>query len=874
DLAQWLPNGHLHYLGRTDDQIKLRGFRIEPGEIATVLTSYASAAQAAVLVREDAPGMQQLVAYVVPAPGTDIDPDALRTLAADRLPEYMVPTAFVALPALPLSPNGKLDRRALPAPELAAVSSSRAPRDVREEVLTGILASVLGRPTVGVRDDFFALGGHSLLAARAAGRIREVLGVECGIRDVFELRTVEALAARLAPAGASSRPRPGAGVRPERPPLSFAQHRLWVVDSVRGPAATYNVPVAVRLRGPVDFPALRAAVGDLVARHEVLRTVIADHDGEPYQRVLPVGVDVPVELRDVPVDRLADEAVRAGGHLFDLASEIPVRVTLLRAAPDDHVLLLLVHHVATDESSTALLLADLDAAYTARRAGTAPVLPELPFQYVDFAQWQREVLGDAADPGSTAARQTEFWRETLAGVPAEVALPTDRSRPAEPSYEGGVVGFSVSAATTEGLLRIAREGGATPFMVVHAAVAALLHRLGAGDDIPLGSPVSGRDGAAWEGLAGFFLNTLVLRADLSGAPTFGELVARVRDTGLAAFAHADLPWEAVVEAVDHERSRSRNPLFQTMVTYHSVDAVDAVVPELFGMPAAELTVETGGAKFDLEIAFGTAREGAGIEGGIRYASDLFDEATVRTLAARLVRLLDAAVAAPDRPVAELEVMSAEERALVLDGWNDTAVPMTGPTTLADLVAEGACAADGPALVFEGAQLARPAFEERVNRLARLLIDRGVGPETVVAVALPRSLSLLVALHAVVRAGGAYLPLDLSLPTERLGCMTDTATPVCVVTDLVSLGLVPMPAGAEVVVVDAPEIGVELGRLSAGPLSDGDRLSPLLPRHPAYVIFTSGSTGRPKGVMVEHEAIVNRLRWMQHTYQLTTTDRVL
>ncbi|MET9611184.1 condensation domain-containing protein, partial [Streptomyces sp. NPDC006512] len=786
------------------------------------------------------------------------------------LPEYMVPAVVLTLPALPLSPNGKLDRRALPAPETVAASVSRAPRDVREEVLSGILAAVLGRPAVGVQDDFFALGGHSLLAARAAGRIREVLGVECGIRDVFELRTVEALAARLSQRSAGTRPRPLAGDRPERPPLSFAQHRLWVTDSVRGPAATYNVPVAVRLRGPVDFAALRAAAGDLVARHEVLRTVIAEHDGEPYQRVLPVaGVTVPVELRDVAADRLAEEAVRAGGHVFDLASELPVRVTLLRAAPDDHVLLLLVHHIATDESSTALLFADLNTAYTARLAGTAPGFPELPLQYADFAHWQREVLGDAADPRSPAARQTEYWRRALAGIPAEVALPTDRPRPAEPSYEGGVVGFSVSAGTAGGLLRIARENGATPFMVVHAAVAALLHRLGAGDDIPLGSPVSGRDGEEWEGLAGFFLNTLVLRADLSGAPTFGELVARVRDTGLAAFAHADLPWEAVVEAVEHERSRSRNPLFQTMVTYHSVDTA---VPGLFGMPAAELAVETGGAKFDLEIAFGTAREGAGIEGGIRYAADLFDEGTVRTLAGRLVRLLDAAVADPDRPVAELEVMSAEERELVLHGWNDTAVPLTGPATLAALVAAGAAEATGPALVFEGTELSRPAFEERVNRLARLLIDRGVGPEAVVAVALPRSLSLLVALHAVVRAGGAYLPLDLGLPAERLAYMTETAAPVCLVTDLVSLGLVPVPDGAEVVVVDAPEIAVELGRLSPGAVSDADRVAPLLPRHPAYVIFTSGSTGRPKGVMVEHEAIVNRITWMQHTYQLTPTDR--
>ncbi|CAM5649102.1 Tyrocidine synthase 3 [Streptomyces avidinii] len=872
DLARWLPDGRLDYLGRTDDQIKLRGLRIELGEISAVLTSAPAVGQATVLVREDLPGSRQLVAYVVPAPGASVDTDALRALAAARLPAYMVPAVVLILDRLPLSPNGKLDRRALPAPELGDPSPSRGPRNLREEILAGILADVLGRPAVGMLDDFFALGGHSLLAARVAGRIREVLGVECGIRDVFELRTVEALAARLAERTAGTRPRPAAGPRPERPPLSFAQRRLWLLDSVRGPSATYNVPVAVRLHGPVDFPALRAAAHDLVARHEVLRTVVAEHEGEPYQYVLPLaGASVPVELREVAGDRFEEEATLAGGHVFDLAAELPLRVTLLRAAPDDHVLVLLVHHIATDESSTGLLLADLDTAYAARLSGTAPEFPALPAQYADFASRQRELLGDAADPESPAARQAGFWRTALADIPAEVALPTDRTRPAQPSYEGGVVGFSVSEATATALLRLARERGATAFMAAHAAVAGLLHRLGAGEDIPLGSPVSARDGEEWEGLAGFFLNTLVLRADLSGAPTFGELVTRVRDTSLAAFAHADLPWEAVVEAADHERSRARNPLFQTMVTYHSVDSA---VPELFGLPSGELTVETGGAKFDLEVAFGTAREGAGIEGGIRYATDLFDEETARTLADRLVRLLDAAVAEPDRPLAELDVLSSEERDLVLHTWNDTTAEHTGPTTLAALVTAGAAGATGPALVFEATELDRPAFEERVNRLARLLIDHGVGPETVVAVALPRSFDLIIALHAVIRAGGAYLPLDLELPAERLAYMTETAAPVCLVTDLASLGAVPLPAEADIVVMGAPEIEADLARVSSGPLSDADRAAPLLPHHPAYVIFTSGSTGRPKGVMVEHQAITNRLAWMQHTYQLTHSDRVL
>ncbi|MEU8779975.1 condensation domain-containing protein, partial [Streptomyces sp. NPDC048606] len=588
-------------------------------------------------------------------------------------PDYMHPTHYIHLDHLPLNPNGKLDRNALPAPVETAGQPSRAPRDAREEILVGILADVLGRSSVGVSDDFFGLGGHSLLAARVAGRIREALGVDCGIRDVFELRTVEALAARLADRSTGpERPRPAAVERGERPALSFAQHRLWLLDSVRGPSAAYNVPLAVRLDGPVDMAALRAAVADVVTRHEVLRTVIAEHDGEPYQWVLdPAQAHVPVTLREVAEDRLAEEAVAAGRHVFDLAAELPMRVTLLRASAERHVLVLLLHHIATDEGSAGPLLADLDRAYAARLAGGAPDFAPLPVQYADFARWQRDLLGDPADPASVAAGQAAYWREALAGVPAELALPTDRRRPAEPSYEGGVVTFTVPEATVSGLLRTARENGATPFMVAHAAVAALLHRLGAGEDIPLGSPVSAREGEQMDGLVGFFLNTLVLRADLSGDPTFGDLVARVRDTGLAAFAHADLPLEAVVEAVDPERSRARNPLFQTMVTFHSVDSA---VPRLFGLPAEELTVETGGAKFDLEVAFGTVRDGAGIEGGIRYASDLFDRARVEELAGRLVALLDAVAADPGVRVSRVEVMGEAERELVLHGWNDTARP--------------------------------------------------------------------------------------------------------------------------------------------------------------------------------------------------------
>ncbi|MFD5621551.1 amino acid adenylation domain-containing protein [Streptomyces yangpuensis] len=880
DLVRQTPDGTLHYLGRTDHQIKLRGLRIEPAEIETTLTTHPHLTHTTVQLREDTPGVQHLVAYVVPAAGVPGPDEAeLRAWAGDRLPEYMVPSFFVTLPELPLSPNGKLDRKALPAPELPEAGASRAPRDAREEIAAGVLADVLGRPSVGADDDFFALGGHSLLAARVAARLREALGGECAVRDVFELRTAARLAARLAERGAGSgdgRRLPVLAEAParrtERPELSYAQHRLWLLDALRGTGTVYNVPVAVRLRGPVDAEALRAAVQDLAARHEVLRTVIAEEDGRPYQRVLPADrAVVPVEVREVSADRLRAEAEAAGSYAFDLERDLPLRVTLLRAAPNDAVLLVLLHHIATDEASTGPLLADLSAAYAARSAGLAPEFAPLPVQYADYALWQRELLGEAADPASVAAAQAAYWREALAGVPAELELPADRGRPAEPTFRGDVVPFTVPAGAADGLLRLARTTGATPFMVVHAAVAALLHRLGAGEDIPLGSPVSGRGGPELDGLVGFFLNTLVLRTDVSGDPRFTELVARVRDTALAAFAHADLPLEAVVEAVGPERSRARNPLFQTMVTYHSAPES---ARELFGVPAEEFWVETGGAKVDLELAFGTLLPGRGFEGGIRYAADLFDESTVVALAGRLVRLLEAVAGDPSVPLSAIALMDGAERDRILHGFNDTAVALDGPGTLADLVAAGAERAHGPALVFEGTETSRPDFEAAVNRLARLLIGRGVGPESIVAVALPRSADLLIALHAVVRAGGAYLPLDLSLPADRLTYLLDSGGPVLTLTDADSAALLPPGPDVPLVVLGSPVVEAELALRAEGPVADAERVAPLLPRHPAYVIFTSGSTGRPKGVLIEHEAIVNRLEWMQHAYELTVADRVL
>ncbi|MFG2335757.1 amino acid adenylation domain-containing protein, partial [Streptomyces yangpuensis] len=871
DLARWRADGLLEFLGRADDQVKIRGFRVEPGEVEAALAALEGVSAAAVLVREDLPGaagLPELVGYAV---ADRAEPEQLRRQLAAVLPEHLVPAAVVVLAALPVNVNGKLDRAALPVPGPRRTVGSRAPHGAAEQRIAAVFAEVLGLESVGAEDDFFRLGGHSLLATRLVARIRAA-GTACSVRDVFEARTVAGLAERLAGRGGAGRPEPVAAGRPERLPMAFAQARLWFLDRLDGASATYNVPLALRLDGPLDVAALRAAVVDVVARHEALRTVYGEDANGPYQRVLePGGTEVPFAVTAVPAagtDAALDEAA---GYAFDLERELPVRVTLLEEGPEAHTLLVLFHHIASDEWSTGPFLADLAHAYEARGAGRAPDFAPLAVQYADYALWQRELLGEASQPGSVAAEQSAYWRGALAGIPAELTLPADRGRRAVPSHEGRTVTVGLPERLVAGLKALASSSGTTMFAVVSSAVAALLHRLGAGEDLPLGFPASGRSAESLDPLVGFFVNTLVLRADLSGDPDFAELLARTARAATGALDHADLPFDAVVEAVAPERSLSRHPLFQTMVAYEGGAAVPA---GLFGgaVTAREKAVGAGAAKFDLEVLF--RRTPIGMTCGIRYAVDLFDEPTVMVLAGRLVRLLDRVIADPSVRLSAIALMDGAEREQVLHGFNDTAVTLDGPGTLADLVTAGAERAHGPALVFEGTETSRPDFEAAVNRLARLLIGRGVGPESIVAVALPRSADLLIALHAVVRAGGAYLPLDPSLPAERLAYMTATARPVCLLTDATSAGTVPGADGMDVVLLDAPVTAAELAALPAGPLADTERTAPLLPRHPAYLIFTSGSTGRPKGVLVEHEAIVNRLEWMQYEYALTARDRVL
>nr|WSX22022.1 amino acid adenylation domain-containing protein [Streptomyces tubercidicus] len=869
DLARWRADGQLEFLGRTDHQVKVRGHRVELGEIEAVLMRHPLVSRTVVLVREDRAGDQRIVAYVTgvggaEAPGTA----ALRELVGASLPEYMVPSAVVVLEQWPLTPNGKVDRDRLPAPDYAshAESGGRAPRNATEESLTSLFAEVLGLPAVTIDDNFFHLGGHSLLVTRLISRVRATLHADLTVRALFEHPTVAELAPQLPGMPSTRSPLTPAGPRPSRLPLSPAQRRLWFAYQLEGPSPTYNIPHAFRIGGPLDHPTLAAALADLAERHETLRTRITEHDGEPRQTVLPADQARP-GLPMVPTteEQLPGHLAEQAAHAFDLARENPFRATLYRLGEEDHVLLLLSHHIAGDGWSTAPLLRDLGAAYTARRHGTAPTWQPLAVQYADYTLWHEEMLGSEDDPASLAGRQLDFWRGQLTGLPELLELPLDRPRPAVAGHRGASVRFALDAGLHQGVARLARQCDVTVFMVFQAAVAALLSRLGAGTDIPLGTAVAGRTDDALDDLVGFFVNTLVLRTDVSGDPTFRELLARVRETGLAAYAHQDVPFERVVEAVNPVRTLSHTPLFQTMLTSQNMPEHRSAAGA--GLDAVPEDVPRRTARFDL--SFHTweqqAADGswAGVDGLLEYATELFDEGTAEALAARLVRLLGAAVAGPDLPVGELELLTSGERDRLLHGWQGEPRALSGRTVPELFEERAAQSPDAVAVLHEDSALTYRELNERANRLARVLAARGVGPESYVAVALPRSVELVVALMAVLKAGGAYLPLDPSYPADRLGFMLADVAPVLVLTRSGMIEEVPAPC--PLLRLDDPATAAEVAARSADGLTDADRSGPLSLDNAAFVIFTSGSTGRPKGVTVQHRSLDGYLSWTRSAY---------
>ncbi|TDD87252.1 non-ribosomal peptide synthetase [Saccharopolyspora karakumensis] len=841
DLGRWRPDGSIEFMGRADQQVKVRGFRIELGEIEANLAVHPQVKQAAVVVREDVPGDERLVGYTVGDP----DPAQLRVHLADRLPSYMVPAAFVAVEEIPLTANGKLDAKALPAPEVAG--GGRQARNDAERALCRLFGEVLGAEQVGIDDGFFELGGHSLLATRLLARVRTELGAELGIRTLFDHPTVAELAERLEVSGGGG-PELRPVRRPEAIPLSFAQQRLWFLNRLEGPSATYNMPLVLRMAGEPDVTALRAAIGDVVSRHESLRTTFPDTLGEPRQLIGDQVPELPVtEVSDV--DSALAGAARRG---FDLAQEPPIRTELFRDG-ERTALLVLLHHVAGDEWSVRPLVRDLSAAYAARLDGRAPEWEPLPVQYVDYALWQRELLGDEEDPNGLAAQQLDFWKQELAGLPDQLELPADFPRPAVSSHRGEAVRFGLDAELHRRIRELAAEHQASAFMVLQTALAALLTRMGAGTDIPIGSPVAGRGDDRLDDLVGFFVNSLVLRTDTSGEPTFAELLDRVRDTDLAAFGNAELPFERLAELLNPARSLARHPLFQVMLAYWG--AAESVRADLPGVETAVDTIPAGAAKFDLAFSLSESADGD-VRGLVQYSTDLFGERTVRSLVERFVMLLESAVSAPGTPIGRLDILGAQGREQVL-AWGDATTDVRPAGTFPQILAERADATpDKPALVFAGTGLTYRQLREKVTEQAKLLVERGAGPGDIVGVMLPRSAELIIGLLAAMHAGAAYLALDPEYPPERLRHMVDDARPRLVLTDDLDADL---PATL-VHHADRPEGDP---RLPEPQLDDA-----------AYVIYTSGSTGTPKGVVVAHRGIGKLLATQTRRVGITPDSRVL
>ncbi|MGH3699607.1 MAG: amino acid adenylation domain-containing protein, partial [Pseudonocardiaceae bacterium] len=848
DLVRWNTDGNLEFAGRADDQVKICGFRIEPGEIETVLTQHPQVTHAVVIARQDRPDDQRLVAYVVAATGTTLRPDLLREHLRGRLPEYMLPAAVVVLDRLPLTPNGKLDRAALPAPEFGEVGRGRAPRTPQEQVLAELFAEVLGLTQASIDDDFFDLGGHSLLATRLIARIRATLGVELTVRTLFDTPTVAGLTERLDDTG-----QPRLAVtqyeRPEVIPLSFAQRRLWFLHQLEGPSATYNIPHALRFSGELNREALRAAVGDVIARHESLRTIFPQIEGVPHQQILDIDVLCPpLAITCTNETELPKALTAAARYEFDLAVELPIRAESFILAPDESVLLIVVHHIAGDGWSLHPLSHDLAQAYGARCQGEAPDWAPLPVQYADYTLWQYHLLGDRADPESLFATQLAYWTQTLAGLPDRVELPTDRSHPTIATYRGDYLSVQLDATLHQGLLDLARHAGASLFMVLHAGLAALLSKLGAGADIPIGSPIAGRTDQALDDLVGFFVNTLVLRTDTSGHPTFTQLLARVRESALTAYAHQDVPFEYLVEVLNPTRSLAHHPLFQVMLALQNAPQGHFQLP---GLQVRTAPVPTGTAKFDLAVSLwehhGPRGTPQGLDGFVEYATDLYYPTTVEAIFTWWVRLLEAVVAAPDTPISRIDLLTVAERHQLLVDYNDTAAPVPARSLPALFETQVTATPEAVAVIFGDTTVTYAQLNTAANRLAHKLIGLGVERESAVAVLLERSVDLVVSILAVLKAGGVYVPLDTRYPLARMELVMAETAALVLVTDPTTQA--PQhPANTHVVIVE-----IDPCRAGQDP---GDPGISCDPEQLAYVMYTSGSTGQPKGIAVTHRDVVS------------------
>ncbi|MEP6707581.1 MAG: amino acid adenylation domain-containing protein, partial [Pyrinomonadaceae bacterium] len=868
DLARYLSNGDIQCLGRTDDQVKVRGFRIELGEIEAVLAQHPAVRHSVVIAREDVPGDKSLVAYFVSTPETEVSVTKLREHIKGQLPDYMVPSAFVPLDELPLTPNGKVNRRALPAPDLSAANKAYfvPPRTKDEKLLAGIWADVLRLEAVGVEDNFFELGGHSLLATQVISRILQTFQVQLPLRALFEAPTVtglcQSIEAGLQGAGTSLSPEIKPFSRNGSAPLSFGQQSFWFLNQLNPNTSLYNIYRAVRLRGALKVTALQQALNEIIERHEALRTTLASLDEEPLQLI---AASRTMDLKIIDVGRIgasdretaAAQTLTEQAHIpFDLVNGPLIRGVLIRLDEEEHILLLVMHHVVADDWSMGILFNELSALYEDFATGRGPALPPLMIQYPDFAIWQRNWM-----QGDVLEKQLSYWKQRLSEAPRMLELPTDHPRPALPTNKGAREKIVLPPELIKKLATVGQHEGATVFMTLLAAFQYLLARYTGQNDIVVGSPIAGRNRAETEGLIGYFINTLVLRTDLSGNPTFNELLRRVRDVALGAYAHQDLPFERLVEELQPERSLTQPPLFQVMFIFQNAPKANLRPSGLSITPE-----EVHGAPAPLDLTLELREMADGMHCWFEYKSELFNSRTIALMAERFRLLLEKVAENPAGTLSAMQLLTNEEQEVFAESADTTSESATGHCIQELFEAQVERTPAAVAVIHEKEKLTYAELNSRANRLAHHLRALGVGPEVLVGICMERSIEMIVGLLGILKAGGAYVPLDPAYPRERLKLMMDDAKVPVLLTRQRHLALLPS-SSATMVCIDT-----DWERITKGEEENPARVTQA--ENLAYVIYTSGSTGQPKGVMVQHSSLVNYVENAAVEFGLGHGDRVL
>src|SRR5579864_4601686 len=861
DLGRWLADGTIEFLGRNDFQVKIRGFRIELGEIEARLAEHAAVKDAVVIAREDTPGDKRLVAYYTSAHGeseTVVGVEVLRAHLSARLPEHMVPAAYVCLQSVPLTLNGKLDRKGLPEPEGEAYVQHRyeEPQGEIEEQLAGMWQELLGVERVGRQGHFFEMGGHSLLAMRLLARVRQVLGVELAVTTLFARPRLAQLAEAVREAGAGGKQET---LEPMVPisrlgamPLSFAQQRLWFLAQMEGVSVTYHIPAALRLWGELDVEALKRSLDAIWARHEGLRSVFVVVEGEPRVELLPVERGLPLEEHDLRGVVDADERLQGlmmeEAHAgFDLARGPLIRAHLVRMQEEEHVLLLTQHHIVSDGWSIGILARELGTLYGAFSRGEENLLEPLGIQYPDYAAWQREWLS-----GERLQKQGEYWREALAEAPVLLELPTDRPRPEQQSFTGGCVPIRMDRDLTRRLRELSHGNGTTLYMTLLGAWAAVLSRLSGQGEVVIGTPVANRRRAETEGLIGFFVNTLALRNDVRGEPSVAEMLKRVRGVVVGGQEHQDVPFEQVVEMVQPPRHLNHTPVFQVMFAWQNQEWS---LPQLPGIKVEREERDYSAIRFEMELDLREEEEE--IAGMLRYATALFDEATIKRQAGYLLAMLKAMAADQEQEIAGIELLGEEERKLLLETWNATEEEYPKHLCVHQLFEEQVKRTpQAKAVVSEGQTLSYDELNRQANQLAHYLIGLGVKPDDPVAICVDRGVGMVVGLLGILKAGGAYVPLDPAHPQERLHYMLEDSGTLIV--------LLQAPLENRIAPFQGMVVRLDADWKKIGCYSDANLNLHINSENLVYVMYTSGSTGLPKGVPIQHASLMNYLQWAART----------